>query len=185
MFQLRVGMDDAGVRRMAFAILSRIGDLRPQMQRLGMFMRRAAGDRLKARQSEDSNGKLRASLAVHADRTSVKVGSNLRYAAIQQLGGTVYPRTVKRLAIPVQPHLRRRGIWPRDLKDDRNPLFPYESGDKVFLARRRGKNGAIELMYRLVAKATIKARPYILFDGSARQFLRDELAKVIARFRRG
>jgi hypothetical protein len=181
---LRVNVDDSDVRKTAFEALRKTGDLRIPLLRTMMFMRREAGGRLKARQSEDSTGQLRASLAVGADKTSGWLGSNKIYAAIQHWGGIVLPKTVKRLAIPLLPHLRRRGIWPRDWNEEADgKLFPYkaEGSGKLFLARHKKRGGAIELVYWLVAKVKIKGRPYIIFDGRAREFLLDQLRRWMGR----
>ena len=41
-------------------------------------------------------------------------GSRKPYAAIQHYGGTILPRTVSRLAVPLLDTLRSSAMWPRD-----------------------------------------------------------------------
>lgn len=43
----------------------------------------------------------------------VGVFSDLEYAAIQNDGGTIHPRTRKNLAIPISARAKQRGNWPR------------------------------------------------------------------------
>lgn len=174
---------------MAFEVLRKTGDLRPVMLRTVMFMRREAGQRLRARGSQNSTGQLRGSLAIGADRTSGWIGSNKPYAAVQQRGHpAIRPKTVKSLAIPLLPRVRRRGIWPRDWNEEADgALFLHKSSTgKAFLARnvKRGKGSVLELVYLLLKKVTVPARPYLLFDGKARQFLRDQLAEHLRKIRK-
>lgn len=98
--------------------LKRVGGKpRRALGRTGLFIRREAQRLLRARVKEwgPHTGKLAKSLTMLLDDLSVIVGSNLIYAAIQQLGGEIRPKGHPYLAIPVQPHLRRAGVWPRDL----------------------------------------------------------------------
>ncbi|HOJ76405.1 MAG TPA: hypothetical protein PLL65_21000 [Phycisphaerae bacterium] len=196
MFGLKVDIDDAEAKSLFFRALAQTSDLTPVFRRLGLFMRRAAGERLKRRGSEDATGKLRASIAYEAGPQQLLIGSNLRYAAVQQFGHPgITPKTVKALAIPLLPHIKRRGIWPRDWNDEADGalfLWPPKSqrrehGGKVWLARRlkRGKTVTLQLVYRLVAAARIPRRPYLVFDPAARQFLRDQLAEFVRKVRSG
>ena len=44
-----------------------------------------------------------------------RVSSDLVYARMQnRQRTTIYPKTVSRLAIPLQPHLKMSALWPRD-----------------------------------------------------------------------
>ena len=68
-----------------------------------------------------TTGKTGKSITQRLDEVSVTVGSNLRWAAVLHEGtaglpgGAITPRGHKYLAIPALPHLRRGGVWPRDL----------------------------------------------------------------------
>ena len=150
------------------------------------------------------------SLALRLDDVSVTVGSNLIYAPIQQLGGTVLPRGHKYLAIPVSPQLRRRGVWPRDIpRDDMKfvkaahirigahswtgPALvrardtevetPFEGAGKrgTGAPRKRPVRKSGEVMFALVKRVTIRGRPYLTFSAEARAFALRELE---AEFRR-
>lgn len=115
---LRPAERDAKRLREAFERLSKAGKNRRRvLGRIGLFIRREAAATLRRRKRDwgPATGRLSKSLAMLVDENSVTVGSNLAYAAIQQLGGTVTPQGHKYLAIPVLGHLRRRGVWPRDL----------------------------------------------------------------------
>ena len=118
--------DQAAIRA-AFERLATVGR-RPRrvLMRIGLFVRREARRQLRLRNRDWGPGtnKLSQSLAMTVDDMSVVVGSNLRYAAIQQLGGVVEPRGHKYLALPVQAAMRRSGIWPRDLPRDSLRFVP-------------------------------------------------------------
>lgn len=170
---LNITIEDRGVRKLISQALRKTGDLTRPFSELGLYLVREAGRRLRERPSEDMTGALRASLTFEADKDSVTVGSNLVYAAIQQLGGEVHPRPPHNLAIPLQPHLRRRHVWPSDLaKEDLkfggysmkgNPLLRYADGG--------------ELAYVLVEEVTVPANPYIVFDDEAETFLERRLIR--------
>jgi phage gpG-like protein len=187
----------------AFKRLMRFGgDQRQVLGRLGLFMRRDAQRRLRRRPKDwgPSSTRLSKSLAMRLDRYSVTVGSNLVYAAIQQLGGTVVPRRVY-LAIPVDPQIRRRGTWPRDLPQDSlkfvraanirigshswtGPALVRARGDETETPadgagvadgtprrRRRPVRRAGEVLFALVKRVNIRGRPYLVFDEIAKAFL--------------
>lgn len=117
------------VFRAAISGMARVG-ARPKrsLQRVGLFVRRYAQRLLRARARDWGNaggGKLGKSLAIVLDSMSVTVGSNLVYAAIQQLGGTVRPKAGRKyLALPVLPELRRSGTYPRDLPRESMKFVP-------------------------------------------------------------
>lgn len=82
---------------------------------------------------------------------------NKSYAPIQELGGEIRPVDAKALAIPIHPDAK--GKSPRDFddlvyikRDGANPLLIREAG--------RGKN-RVDLMYVLVKRVKIPARPFI------------------------
>jgi len=125
---LTITPDRADLRRLqnAFKQLRRAGgDQRRVLGRVGIYMTREARRRLRARKRDwgPTTFRLSKSLAMVVDANSVTVGSNLVYARIQQLGGTVRPKR-KYLALPVDATLRRRGVWPRDLPKDSLKFVP-------------------------------------------------------------
>ena len=105
---------------------------RELMERVGLLGLLSASRRVQAQvaQSEGtSTGRLQASLAkggkdnlFAASDHQVDVGSNLRYAAQRHFGGTIYPASGDALAIPVNPYLKRHGIWPSELDPSRSIL---------------------------------------------------------------
>ena len=114
----------------AFERLRKTGrNLRRPLGRIGLYIMREARRALRARTRDwgPPTGRLPKSLAMRLDNVSVFVGSNLVYAAIQQLGGEVKPKGHKYLAIPVQRHLRRAGVWPRDLPQGSMKFVPNAS----------------------------------------------------------
>lgn len=185
------------------AALTRVGaSPKRAFGRTALFIIREARRLLRSRIREfgPHSGRLGKSLTMVLDSMSVIVGSNLVYAAIQQLGGTVKPKGHKYLAIPVQAHLRRSGVWPRDL--DRESM-KFVLNAKIRLGSRswtgpalvraedeyrEGKDGkqrrirkSGEVMFALVLRATIKGRPYLVFGNSARNFLFAELSRDYVR----
>lgn len=155
-------------------------------------MKTNAGRRLRARQSRRGpTGELARSITINAGDWGFQVGSDKPHAAIQQLGGTIVPVTVKALAIPMLPHLWRNRIWPRDLPKDSMRYIPVNKGNVVgklvraqltdFAAeqkkpgakgpRSRPKQKIGELMYLLVKSVKIRGQPYIVFGPEEEAFL--------------
>ncbi len=191
---------------------ARIGDLgrnvRPVLGQIGLYIRREAQRSLRSRSKTwgPHSGRLSRSLAIQIDAASVAVGSNLVYAAIQQLGGTVRPKTGKYLALPVLPNLRRRGVWPRDLPKDSMVFKPAETikiGSHAWVGpalvrkesvtrpgktRKDGSPGkervikaAGEVMFALVKRVRIKGDPYLKFDSKAQAFALEAITKAFRR----
>lgn len=192
-----------------FAALARVGGSpRRALGRTALYLLRDARRllRQRARDWSPQTGKLAKSLTFLLDSMSVVVGSNLAYAAIQQLGGTVRPKEGRRyLAIPVLPSLRRGGVWPRDLPEGRMKFVraaPIRIGSHAWtgpalvrateeerVSTRTGKTRRVgtvgEVMYALIRRATIRGRPYLIFSSEARRFLVRELAMDYRRAMRG
>lgn len=182
-----------------FAAMRRVGaSPRRALGRTALFLIREARRLLRARIREwgPQTGKLGKSLTMLLDSMSVIVGSNLPYAAIQHFGGTIKPKGHPYLAIPALAHLRRSGVWPRDLDADSMMFMPNakirigsHSWTGPALVRvedefRTGKNGkqrrvrkAGEVMFALIERATIRGRPYLIFGPPGREFLYGELRR--------
>ena len=205
---LSVSVQDAGVKKLLSDVLRKTGDLRQPMSELGLYMVREAGRRLRERtaKSDDSTGALRASLTFRAGSDQVTVGSNLVYAAVQQLGfgapGIRAKPPLKRIAIPLLPNLRRRHIWPRDLPKDFLKLIVSKKGQWILMGpasgiqtaheervagehRRRYLRGSegdykekdLIPWFLLVKASVIPARPFIAFDAAASKFLKTRLMR--------
>ena len=224
---IQVAVKDELLKKMLIKISKRTEDLSPMLGRLGLWLIRDSRERLRARPRDaDSfrSGALGKSMTMAVEPRKVEVGSNLVYARIQQLGGTIVPKTVKRLAIPLQPHLKKRHIWPRDLTRDGVKMFVLKANGKAFLATleeekksskprgsatkrlfkalgkkhdtameavglRKGRKARapkakapkLRLLYLLVSKVTIKARPFIVWSDEARDFLMAQIKGALLR----
>lgn len=182
--------DDKEIRR-AFERLLKLGrSPRTVLQRMGLWLRRDGQRRLRARSVKPvygkSTGKLSKSLtlAVEGDKT-VYVGSALPYAAIQQVGGTVRPKTVKCLAIPTQKSLARSGVWPRDWPRGALRFVPNNKGGNVvgwLFGRHAGvKRAKDEMMYMLVRQSKIPGEAYLVPESNEfRSFALAELERAAA-----
>lgn len=174
--------------------------------RTALFILRTAR-RLLAQRSQEwgpRSGKLAQSLTYLLDSMSVTVGSNLVYAAIQQLGGVVVPTGGRKyLAIPVNSQLRRSGTYPRDLPQgdlkfvraaqirvgkrswigpalvrasDQQPGGAFQGAGRGPSPRGDGPTRpAGEVMFALIRRAKIKGREYLVFRQAGMQFLFNEL----------
>ena len=92
---------------------------------------------------------------------TVKIGTNVVYAAIQEFGGTIRPNYGKSLAVPIHPDAKAaiipkggsiRSVFP-DLV-----LIKRKSGAPL-LVRMKGKQ--FDIMYVLMKSVTIPAHPYL------------------------
>lgn len=189
------------------------------MGRIGLFVQREARRRLRSRKSAwgPKTTRLSKSIAVRYDDRSVVVGSNLVYAAVQQLGhpGITPKPGRKYLAIPATSALRRRGVWPRDLPKDSMKFVPNASirlGSRSWIGpalvraqstdsekkmtgaqgrtttgqyAKKGEGGGSltigEVMFALVKRVKIKARPYLVFDRATQQFALAEFERAYQR----
>ena len=92
-------------------------------------------------------------------------GVDVRYAQLQEKGGTVRPLTGKWLAIPVGPARTAAGVPRYRSARDVPDLHSIElyAGRKAMLAKRlgRGKSARLEPWFILVRSVTVPARPFI------------------------
>jgi phage gpG-like protein len=90
----------------------------------------------------------------------LRAGSNVKYAAMQEFGGTITPKKGKYLAIPIYRGAESTTMprSPRDFSD----LFFLRLAGKPFLARKSGRAGArLELMFALKTSVTIRPHNYL------------------------
>lgn len=203
---------DAAKLKAAVERLASVGrNARAPLGRTGLFVRREAQRTLRARKHDwgPSTSKLSKSLAMEVGPNYVVVGSNLVYARIQQEGGVVTPRGHKYLALPVLGHLRRGGVWPKDLPRESMKFVPNAAikiGSHSWVgpalvraadtevehsfqgAGRKGgekKAGHVrkagEVMFALVRKVTIRGRPYLTFSPAAREYMLAEFERAYQR----
>jgi phage gpG-like protein len=150
--QVAARLDAASKQRITEAI-------RGQMKRASLDAEAKAKlnitDRLTMR-----SGALRASIRADLSNDSHVLtlragGPTVPYAAIQELGGTVYPKRGKYLAIPLQERLR--GIWPRDLNE--LDTFVLTRGGRPFIVQRT--DTGLVFLYRLVESVTLRPVRYL------------------------
>lgn len=87
-----------------------------------------------------------------AHLVEIVAGTDLEYAAMQEFGGTVVPKNVKFLAIPLTSAARQY-VSPRDFPGKLSPRISGEGGVLV------DENG--EAQYALAKRAVIPAHPYM------------------------
>lgn len=142
-------------------------DMKPFLKNVGRFAVKRAVERVTKRLK--SSGELAGSLTVFGiGKQSVEFGSNKPYAAIQNYGGTVRPKTVKLLAIPLDAKLKRGGLWPRDIDPARKllslvPVFGGRKGNiRFLLVDTEGLFGAKgKALYALATHVVIPGVHYI------------------------
>jgi len=87
---------------------------------------------------------------------STGVYSTLIYAGIQDQGGTIHPKTVKNLAIPISDYVKVKvGLWPRDWPKGALHLVRSKKGN-MLLADKSGKPH-----YALKTKVEIPGTGYL------------------------
>jgi len=167
------------------------------MRRVGILALSSAGRRLTTvlkKEGAIRTGRLAASLSeggagnvFEISDLKVEVGSNLPYAAQVHYGGIIEPKNAKALAIPLQDHLKRHGIGPRELDPSGKLLkfVPYTgSKPNIFgllvadeaigrgtgIVRRGKRKGQVRVkqfrgpVYALAYWVKQEARPFLYFD---------------------
>lgn len=179
---------DLGVSRRLVRMIRAASDTTKPIFRIALFVARRGKERL-------GGGNLSKSLNVRSAKNQGIVWSNLPYAAVQQRGHPgIRPKTVKHMAIPLIPRLRRSGIWPRDFPKGQLRFVMTKKGTK-FLALTSGGSGALKtpggkgrgsrrklqvgrFAYLLIeGPVKIKAKHYLRVDRQVKRRARIELAK--------
>jgi len=167
----------------------KLADMGPLYKQVGTLLLSQAGERLtrvlKMEEAGVRSGRLAASLTqgdphniYEQGQNSVRVGTNLAYAAQVQYGGTIYPREGRALAIPLVDRLKRDELWPRDLGPSRELLeyVPGKAGRAPVLIDPTGELGYGEgPLYALVASVTQEARPYLYIDDQTETVIGEDL----------
>lgn len=90
------------------------------------------------------------------------VGTNVPYARIQELGGTLKPRTKKYLTVPVNDRAAQMRANTKDLRTQNLTFRKGHHPGIAFLWRTtKGKNARSELMFVLKRFVRIPARPFM------------------------
>jgi len=128
------------------------------------------------------SGRLRNSITWTSNEFVARVGTNVRYAAIHQFGGTVLAKGGKALAIPLD---REAALYkPRDFPRKLELVWPKgrRSGWLVEHKAGRGKRetGAKDIFkYLLVRQVTIKKRPFLGVSQADRDEIRHRLIEFL------
>ena len=112
MISLKLNLDDAEVKRNIGEIIGRLEKPKQALKECGLVLLRSIGKNFKTggrpmrwktskRAAATGGGKtlvdtsrLKNSITMKADNTSLTVGTNVKYAAIHQLGGTIPAHTI-------------------------------------------------------------------------------------------
>ena len=120
------------------------------------------------------NGILSASITPAHTRETAEAGTNLKYARLQQSGGTITPKIASALYIPASAStrtlMRRYGETPGKcisaMKAAGYQIWKSKSG-KALLAKN-GKDGDIFTLFILKQSVTVPARPFFVLDETDR-----------------
>ena len=133
------------------------------------------------------NGDLMRSIAPHSGDMWADASTNLKYAKIQQEGGTITPKNAKALFIPAGSETRTKmkhyNAWtPRSLisamKADGYNFFKV---GKAFFASKKGKTlksgkegkqgKELFILFIMTKSVKIPARPFLFIDDKDNQYL--------------
>ena len=119
-------------------------------------------------------GRLMSSIAYRKGPNYVAIGTNVKYARIQQLGGTITPKRAKKLAIPASAETRR--LMRRHGASVRAALEGLRSsGWRIWFRERSimGQKGGSKPQVLFVRKESVRipARPFLKVDDGDRQVI--------------
>lgn len=100
------------------------------------------------------SGRLARSIYATLSKKGIELGSTAPYARITEMGGVIYPRNARALAIPLQRGLPEMG--PRH--DGKLFVLRTRSGG-VYLARDRGNT--LDVRWKLVSSVRRRAQPFL------------------------
>lgn len=135
---------------------------------------------------QESGALLRSITHELAGGSTLRVGSNLRYARQRHLGGELEPTKSKALAIPLPgmpKSMRRPRRW-----GDRLFFMESEKGKAEtvgILATKDGRTGAVTPRFILRRKVTQPARPFLVFLAEDITWLNGRLAQHLQEAVRG
>lgn len=126
--QMQIRGEDK-IARMLGQLHRRMGDLSPLMERIGSVLEESVLHRFETTTGPDGarwspsirarekggktltdSGRLKLSINYRASSSSVAVGTNVIYAAIHQFGGTIRPKSAKRLTFRLPGGLGVRSV---------------------------------------------------------------------------
>ena len=109
-------------------------------------------------------------------RPRVRIGTNIVYAPIQEFGGTINAKGGA-LAVPIHPDAKRASAQGRGARSFSDLWMLKRPGKSPLLMRSKEK--ATDLMYALVKRVVLPARP------AWRPTLKRETKTMVAMIRRG
>lgn len=115
-------------------------------------------------------GRLMSSISYKADDTSATIGTNLIYARIQQLGGTIVPKSAKKLYLPAgwetRKLMRQYGLTPgaviSGLRAAGYSIWQSKSGKALMAASRKDKKPFV--LFILKDRVEIPSRKFLYVD---------------------
>lgn len=155
----------------------RARDLHDPLADFGERMIRRISKRLSGPALKERSGRLKGSLTHEetADSLEISAGGGpgeVDYAAIHQYGGVIKPKKKKFLTIP----------FPGGPADKRVPLRAADFSDtfvaKGIIFQKRGK-GKIKPLFILKKSVEIPAKPYMYWEDSDVDYLRESIAEFI------
>ncbi|HEX2866550.1 MAG TPA: HK97 gp10 family phage protein [Ignavibacteriales bacterium] len=117
-------------------------------------------------------GNLKNSITYQVDgtRLSVRIGTNVEYALIIELGGVIRPRNARALAVPVSPEAKRtiipegqsiRDVFPDLVMVEAKGKPPILIRNKTKWKGQKREKQTVEVMYVLLTSVTIRPQPYL------------------------
>ncbi len=106
--------------------------------------------------------------------SGVRQGERVKYANIHETGGTITPKNVKWLTIPLQSALTPAGVPRGKAKDFDNTFFAWSKANNLLLFQRQGKN--VIPLFVLKKSVTIPARRYM---SKTAEEVMPEIAEII------
>jgi len=187
----------------------RIGaGLAPVMKKAAMYLQSSANKKIsggiapanapltqevkQGSQTLRDRGELAQSIAPHSGDLWADASTNLKYARIQQEGGTITAKNAKALWIPASAKartlMRSYGtVTPRNLiaamKADDYQFF-HPSGSKVYWAKK-GKRGKPFPLFILRKSVKIPARPFLYIDEKDEAYILKLVQEGVAKALKG
>jgi len=141
-------------------------------------------------------GELMQSIAPHSGDLWADASTNLKYARIQQEGGTITAKSAKALFIPASAKtrtlMRSYGAWtPRSLISAMEAGgYGFFSAGKVFFAYKKGsgkggKRGKEFALFIISRSVKIPVRPFLYVDEKDREYILKLVQEGVAKSLRG
>jgi len=190
--------------------------LKPVMQKAAMYLQSSALKKINAGIGPENapltqdvkrgsrtlrdRGELMQSIAPHSDEMWADASTNLKYARIQQEGGTITPKAARALFIPASAKtrtlMRSYGAWtPRSLISAMEAAgYGFFSAGKVFFAYKKGrtlksgnegKRGQEFALFIISRSTKIPARPFLYIDEKEEAYLLKLVQEGVAKALKG